>query len=134
MEEFPNTFTHYITVAVKGRIFLRIRTSLLLSLQLASLSWVFNSCCFFSTDKCAFQICQTVTLTVDSLFTKKILHLNHGTIIRTWITCKKIPCYIRDSACRWLIVENTKIFQSYVKHFWIFPRERNCKILIGLYQ
>ena len=22
-----------------------------------------------------------------------------------------------DSACRWLIVENTKIFQSYVKNF-----------------
>ena len=41
----------------------------------------------------------------------------HRTIIRTGITCKKIPCYMRDSACRWFIVENTKIFQSYVKHF-----------------
>ena len=44
-------------------------------------------------------------------------HLDHGTIIRTGITCKKIPCYMRDSACRWLIVENAKIFRSYVKHF-----------------
>ena len=48
------------------------------------------------------------------------------------LLCKKIPCYMRDSACRWLIVENAKIFRSYVKHFWIFPREINCRILIGL--
>ena len=34
----------------------------------------------------------------------------HGTIIRTGITCKKIPCFMCDLACRWLIVENTKIF------------------------
>ena len=39
---------------------------------------------------------------------------------------------MRDSACRWLTVENTKRFQSYVKYFWIFPRERNFRILIGL--
>ena len=39
---------------------------------------------------------------------------------------------MRDSACRWFIVENAKIFQSYVKYFSIFPRERNCRILIGL--
>ena len=43
--------------------------------------------------------------------------VKHGTIIRTGITCKKIPCYMRDSACRWFIVENAKIFRSYVKHF-----------------
>ena len=42
---------------------------------------------------------------------------NHGTIIRTGITCKKIPCYMRDSTSWWLIVENGKIFRSYVKHF-----------------
>ena len=35
---------------------------------------------------------------------------NHGTIIRTGITCKKIPCYTRDSSCRWFIVKNAKIF------------------------
>ena len=23
---------------------------------------------------------------------------------------KKVPCYTRDSTCRWCIVENTKIF------------------------
>ena len=56
----------------------------------------------------------------------------HGTIIRTGITYKKIPRYMRDSAYRWFLVENAKIFSSYVKHFWIFPRERNCRILIGL--
>ena len=42
---------------------------------------------------------------------------NHGTIIRTGITCKKIPCYMPDSACRWFIIENAKLFRSYVKHF-----------------
>ena len=36
--------------------------------------------------------------------------LDHGTIIRTGITCKKIPCYICDSACRWFIVKKAKIF------------------------
>ena len=39
---------------------------------------------------------------------------------------------MRDSACRWFIVENAKTFPSYVTHFLIFPRERNCRILIGL--
>ena len=33
------------------------------------------------------------------------------------ITCNKISCYMRDSACRWLIIENAKIFGSYVKIF-----------------
>ena len=68
-----------------------------------------------------------------SLFFNKVV-IGHGTIIRTGITCKKITCYMRDSACRWLIVENAKIFQSYVKHFLIFPREKNCRIFIGLYK
>ena len=40
-------------------------------------------------------------------------HLNHGTITRTGITCKKIH-YMRDLVCRWLIVKNAK-------HFWIVP-------------
>ena len=31
--------------------------------------------------------------------------------------------YMRDSACRRLIIENIKIFRSYVEHFWIFPHE-----------
>ena len=35
-------------------------------------------------------------------------------LVRAWnyntgMTCKKISCYMRDSACRWLIVENAKI-------------------------
>ena len=34
----------------------------------------------------------------------------------------------------WLIVENAKIFQSYVKLFGIFPRERDYRILIGLFK
>ena len=39
---------------------------------------------------------------------------------------------MRNSACSCRIAENAKIFQSYVKHFWIFLREGNCRILIGL--
>ena len=27
------------------------------------------------------------------------------------------PCYMRDSACGWFIIENTKIIRSYVEHF-----------------
>ena len=64
-----------------------------------------------------------------SAFTNFTSH--HGTIIESGITCKKICCYVHDSACRWLMVESTKIFQSYVKHFWIFQCEKNCRILIG---
>ena len=36
--------------------------------------------------------------------------INHETIKRTGITCKKIPCYMCDSACRWFIVKKAKIF------------------------
>ena len=36
--------------------------------------------------------------------------LQHGAIMRTGITCKKIPCYMGDSACRWFIVKKAKIF------------------------
>ena len=57
---------------------------------------------------------------------------NHGTIKRRGITYKKIPCCMRDSAWRWLIIENAKIFRSYVKHFLIFLRERNYRKLVGL--
>ena len=56
----------------------------------------------------------------------------HGTKIRAETTYKKIRCYMGDSSCRWLIVENAKTFRSYVKIFLIFPRERNWRILIGL--
>ena len=41
----------------------------------------------------------------------------HGTIIRTGITCKKIPYYMHDSACKWFIAKKAKIFRSCVKHF-----------------
>ena len=35
---------------------------------------------------------------------------NHGAIIRTGITCKKISCYICDSASMWFIVKKAEIF------------------------
>ena len=34
----------------------------------------------------------------------------HGGIIQIRITCKKMCCYMGDSACRLRIAENTKIF------------------------
>ena len=36
---------------------------------------------------------------------------NYKTDPRTRITCKKIRCYMLNSACRWLIVENAKYFE-----------------------
>ena len=48
----------------------------------------------------------------------------HGTtIMRTGITCKKIPCFI---------IKKAKVFWSYVKHFWILASVRKCRILISL--
>ena len=38
------------------------------------------------------------------------LTLDYGTIIQTEITCKKVSCYMRESACRWFIVKKSKIF------------------------
>ena len=54
----------------------------------------------------------------QNLLKKNSEQLNHGTIIRTGITCKKFRCYMRHSPCGWLIVENAKIFRSYVNPFW----------------
>ena len=50
--------------------------------------------------------------------------LNHGVIIQTRITCKRIPYYMYESACRWRIAENVKIFVGYVKNFCNLPRVR----------
>ena len=48
---------------------------------------------------------------IDTDSLKRDLMLSyHGTIIGTGITCKKIPCYMCDSACRWFIVKKAKIF------------------------
>ena len=56
-------------------------------------------------------------ITRKGLEKHEIIRIDHGTIIRTGLTCKKISSYMHDSAYRWLIVENFKIFRSYVKHF-----------------
>ena len=53
---------------------------------------------------------------------KQSICFNHGTKIQTGITCRKIPCYMRDSARRWLIVHHFLILASMIK----------CRILIGL--
>ena len=51
-----------------------------------------------------------------------------------WIACKKIPCYMCDSAWRCFIVKKVKIFWSYVKHFWIIADKRKGSILIALWK
>ena len=57
----------------------------------------------------------------------------HVTIKRKGIKLRKFLVVVRcNSLCRCLIFENAKIFRSYVKHFSIFPHERNCRILTGL--
>ena len=40
----------------------------------------------------------------------KACNIQHGTIIQIGITCNNTHCYKRDSACRWHIVKNAKIF------------------------
>ena len=37
-----------------------------------------------------------------------------------------------DLACELVIIKKAKIFQSFVEHFLVFPRERDCRILIDL--
>ena len=37
---------------------------------------------------------------------------DHGTTIETGMACKKISCYMRNSACRGRTVENAKKFQG----------------------
>ena len=51
-------------------------------------------------------------LSVESI----VNHFYQGTVIRTGITCKKVPCYMHDPAYRWYIARKAKIFSSYVKH------------------
>ena len=55
-------------------------------------------------------------------YNSKYLYLYHGTIIRIRITCKKIPCYIRNSGCRWFILKKLKCFEVTLSIFE-FSRE-----------
>ena len=41
----------------------------------------------------------------------------HGSIIRTGITIKKIRCYMHESACRWFIVKKAKYFEVMLNIF-----------------
>ena len=41
---------------------------------------------------------------------QKVILLMHGTIILTGTSCKKIPCYVRDSVCKGFIVKKAEIF------------------------
>ena len=57
-------------------------------------------------------------LLLQLLYSPLNIYLNHTTIIQIGIKSKKIPCYMRGPACKWPIVENVKIFWSYVKYLW----------------
>ena len=57
---------------------------------------------------------------------------HQGTITWTGIICKKIPCYMRDPTCRWHVVKKGKVFWRSLKHSWILPGVKNCRILISL--
>ena len=50
-------------------------------------------------------------------------YLHHGTI--TWNNMEENPLLNVRLNCRWCIVENAKIFWSYVKNFWNLPWVRN---------
>ena len=49
-----------------------------------------------------------VTLSVVYFF--NISYSQKKTIMQKGITYKKIPCYMHNSACKWLIIKNAKIF------------------------
>ena len=44
-------------------------------------------------------------------------HYYHGATIRTGIVYKKCSCYMRDSACNWLIVQMLKYFKIVLNTF-----------------
>ena len=48
---------------------------------------------------------------------EEVIMSDHGTIIRTGITCKKIPCYMYGSACRWLLSNKLKYIQVMLNIF-----------------
>ena len=52
----------------------------------------------------------TTSNSIPPKILKSLPKLQHGTIIGTQITCKKIFCYMHDSAYRWLIVKKGKLF------------------------
>ena len=62
---------------------------------------------------------------------KKYCHIwnHHPQICQKWVWLFKIPCYMLDSGCRWLAVENAKKILSYVKYFSILVGWRKCIIL-----
>ena len=53
------------------------------------------------------------------LLTKQVVSLIKWCepIIRTGITCEKIPCYMRDSACKGFIVKKDKYFEVMLNIF-----------------
>ena len=79
------------------------------SLQLTS--W--NKIKFFKREVRNFNF-PKVSQALKSFFLKhkkSSVSWNHRIIIRTGITCEKIPCYMRDLTFRWFIVKKLKYFE-----------------------
>ena len=77
-----------------------------------SLWWDFPTCYCCSYDN--FMISHA---RLEWMQTLLLPECQHGTIIRTGRACKKIRCYMRNSACRWLIVEYAKYFKVMLNIF-----------------
>ena len=89
---------------------------------------------FFYIRLNVFSICYQCTNFVQKSCSKRkrCLQLSNRNTDRN--NMLEIPCYMRESACRWFIVKKVKIFWSYVKHFLILAGMRKCRILIGLFK
>ena len=131
------SFRPILTYASSERPELRKTLKTLIPLANKWLGWYFLN----QRWSCSFNITRKLNLVRDFISRKqqklccKLVeryYFIHGTIIRKAITCKKIACYMRDSAFRWFIVKKPKIFWSYVKHFWVLADVRKCRILIGV--
>ena len=57
-----------------------------------------------------FTIAKLLDLLLRDLFSSVVRLTYHGTLIRTGITRRKIPFYVRESACWWFIVKKPKLF------------------------
>ena len=65
---------------------------------------------FFQSEQAGVLTLIVNVISTPFVFLFSFIWIRHGTIIRTGITCKKIPWYMRDSASRWFIVKKAKVF------------------------
>ena len=94
---------------------LRARLLLNVSLSFIKYSYFLRSSywkSYFSSWKTRFIVLEKLQHEKKINFSQ--INFEHGTIIRTGISCTKIPCYMHDSACRWifnLLLKQLKYFE-----------------------